>query len=101
MNNRVAFVARQIFDLLGTDVEKHLFRRSRYNLQWSITYSRGRRRQQRTVAGNNRFDHAHRVFIRGAACVASAVVVIIRQQSTYFAIPFNSSWPIYRRVSRV
>src|SRR5215212_7830154 len=98
---QVAFVAREIFDLLGTHVEKHLFRGSRHNLQWSIPYHRRRRSQQRTVPSNNRLDHAHGVFIRSAACVASAVVMIVGEQSTDFSIPLNSSWPIYRSVSSV
>src|SRR6185503_2725563 len=98
---QIALVTRQSFYLLGANVEKHLLRCRRHNLQWSITNTRNRRWAQRRVSRHDRFHHAHRVFAWRAAGVARAVIVIVGEQSTDFAIALDAARPINRRVALV
>src|SRR5262249_22885470 len=86
---QIAFITWQSLDLLGTNVEKHLFRRGRNNLQWSI------------VPGDDLIQHAHRVFARRATSVAGAVVVIVSKNAADFSVQIDAAWPVNRIVSRI
>src|SRR6185369_1943117 len=85
---QIAFVTRQSFDLIWTNVEKHLLRCRRDNCQWSI------------VSSYDLFQHAHRIFTRRTACVASAVIVIVSKNTTGFSVSIDAARPINRIVSR-
>src|SRR5215208_2070220 len=89
---QVAFVTRQAFDLLRPNVEKHLFRRRRHNVQWTIAG---------LVSRYYRFNHAHRVFSWSAARVACAVIVIVSKDSADLTVSFNSSRPINRIIASI
>src|SRR6185369_2568520 len=85
---QIAFVTRQSFDLIGTNVEKHLLRGRGNNFQWSI------------VPLYDLFQHAHRIFARRSTGIAGAVIVVVSKNATDFSIPIYTARPVNRIIFR-